>query len=98
MTTETDRARPRNLGRIDPALRDTAASLDIPEFRTESLPAEREAADWLPTERRPPAAAASRSTTAPSPGLAGNRSACGFTVVRARRRHRWWCTPTAVAS
>ena len=37
MTTETDRARPRSLGRIDPALRDAAASLDIVEFRAESF-------------------------------------------------------------
>jgi acetyl esterase len=40
MTTETDHARPRNLGRIDPALRDAAAGLDIAEFRFESLPAD----------------------------------------------------------
>src|SRR5271163_2091495 len=51
MTTETDRARPRSLGRIDPALRDAAASLDIVEFRAESLPAERERADRLAAER-----------------------------------------------
>jgi hypothetical protein len=40
MTTETDRARPRGLGRIDPALRDAAAGLDVDEFRAESLPAQ----------------------------------------------------------
>src|ERR1700733_13518255 len=51
MTTEIDRARPRSLGRIDPALRDAAASLDIVEFRAESLPAERERADRLAAER-----------------------------------------------
>ncbi len=51
MTTETDRARPRNLGRIDPALRDTAARLDIAELRTESLPAERESADRRAADR-----------------------------------------------
>ncbi len=51
MTTETDRARPRNLGRIDPALRDAAAALDIAEFRAESLPAERAHAERLAAER-----------------------------------------------
>lgn len=51
MTTETDRARPRGLSRIDPALRDAAASLDIVEFRAESLPAERQRADRLAAER-----------------------------------------------
>ena len=47
MTIETDRAgaaRPRGIGRIDPALRDAAASLDVNEFQAESLPAEREEA------------------------------------------------------
>ncbi len=51
MTTDTDRARPRGLGRIDPALRDVAAGLDIAEFRTESLPVERQKADELAAER-----------------------------------------------
>jgi len=52
VTTETtDRARPRGLGRIDPALRDAAASLDIVEFRAESLARERERADRLAAER-----------------------------------------------
>ena len=51
MTTDTDRARPRGLGRIDPVLRDAAASMDIVEFRTESLPAERDRADRLAAER-----------------------------------------------
>jgi acetyl esterase len=51
MTTETDRARPRGLGRIDPALRDAAAGLDIDEFRTESLPVERERADQIAADR-----------------------------------------------
>ena len=51
MTTETDRARPRSLGRIDPALRDAAASLDIVEFRAESLPAERARADRIAAGR-----------------------------------------------
>src|SRR6202012_4203707 len=44
MTTETDRAtaeRPRGIGRIDPALRDAAAGLDVYEFQAGSLPAER---------------------------------------------------------
>jgi acetyl esterase len=51
MTTETDRARPRGLGRIDPALRDAAAGLDVDEFRAESLPAERARADRIAAER-----------------------------------------------
>ena len=54
MTTETDRAeatRPKGIGRIDPALRDAAAALDIAEFRTESLPAERARADRLAADR-----------------------------------------------
>ena len=51
MTTETNRARPRGLSRIDPTLREAAAGLDIVEFRAESLPAERERADRLAAER-----------------------------------------------
>ncbi len=54
MTTATDRAgaaRPRGISRIDPALREVAAGLDIAEFRTESLPAERERANRLAAER-----------------------------------------------
>ena len=51
MTTETDRARPRGLGRIDPALRDAAAGLDVNEFQAESLPAERARADRIAAER-----------------------------------------------
>jgi acetyl esterase len=49
MTTEA--TRPRGISRIDPALRDTAAGLDIVEFRTESLPAERQRADQVAAER-----------------------------------------------
>jgi hypothetical protein len=54
MTTETDRARagrPRGIGRIDPALRDAAASLAVDEFRAESLPAERERAYLIAADR-----------------------------------------------
>jgi acetyl esterase len=54
MTTETDRAtagRPRGIGRIDPALRDAAAGLDVDEFQAESLPAERERADRIAADR-----------------------------------------------
>ncbi|WIM89579.1 alpha/beta hydrolase [Candidatus Mycobacterium wuenschmannii] len=51
MTTETDRARPRGLGRIDPTLRDAAAGLDIAEFHSESLPAERQRAAQVAAER-----------------------------------------------
>jgi acetyl esterase/lipase len=54
MTTETNRAQAkgrRGISRIDPALRDVAAGLDIVEFRAETLPAERERADRLAAER-----------------------------------------------
>src|SRR5271170_4771803 len=54
MTTETDRVRagrPRGISRVDPALRDAAAGLDVHEFRTESLPAERERADRIAADR-----------------------------------------------
>src|ERR1700722_19259991 len=54
MTTEIDRAtagRPRGIGRIDPALRDAAAGLDVNEFQAESLPAERERADRIAADR-----------------------------------------------
>jgi acetyl esterase len=54
MTTETHRAgvgRPRGIGRIDPALRDAAAGLDIDEFRAESLPEERARADRIAADR-----------------------------------------------
>jgi acetyl esterase len=54
MTMETDRAevtRPKGIGRIDPALREAAAALDIAEFRAESLSAERERADRLAADR-----------------------------------------------
>jgi acetyl esterase len=54
MTTEVDRAeakRPRGISRIDPALRAAAAGLELAEFRTESLPGERERANRLAAER-----------------------------------------------
>lgn len=51
MTTETNRVRPQGLSRIDPALRDAAAALEIAEYRAESLPDERERADRLAAER-----------------------------------------------
>ena len=54
MTTETDRARasrPRGISRIDPALRGAAAGLDVDEFQTDSLPAERERADRIAADR-----------------------------------------------
>ena len=43
--TQTNLARPQGLTRIDPVLRDAAAELGVVEFRTESLPAERERAN-----------------------------------------------------
>src|SRR5947209_1027188 len=54
MTTELDRAeakRPRGISRIDPALRAAAAGLELTEFRTESLPGERERANRLAADR-----------------------------------------------
>jgi acetyl esterase len=54
MTTETHRAaagRPRGIGRIDPALRDAAAALDVNEFQAESLPAERARANRIAADR-----------------------------------------------
>ena len=54
MTTETDRVeakRPKGIGRIDPALRDAAAGLAIPDYRAESLPEERAKADQLAADR-----------------------------------------------
>jgi acetyl esterase len=49
--TQTNLTRPQGLGRIDPALRDTAAGLGIVEFRDESLAAERDHADRVAAER-----------------------------------------------
>jgi acetyl esterase len=54
MTTETDRVeakKPKGIGRIDPALRDAAAGLDIVEFHAESLADERARADRLAADR-----------------------------------------------
>jgi acetyl esterase len=51
MPTETNRARPQRLSRIDPALGEAAAKLDIVEFSTESLPAERQRANEVAAER-----------------------------------------------
>jgi acetyl esterase/lipase len=51
MTTDTNLRRPQGLRRIDPALRDTAARLDIADFRLETLPAERDRADRMAAER-----------------------------------------------
>jgi acetyl esterase/lipase len=49
--TQTNLTRPQGLSRIDPALRDAAAELDIVEFLTETLPAEREHANRVAAER-----------------------------------------------
>jgi acetyl esterase len=51
MTTDTNLTRPQGLSRIDPALRDTAARLDIADFRLETLLAERDRADRTAAER-----------------------------------------------
>src|SRR5689334_6185586 len=49
--TRTNLTRPQGLSRIDPALRDAAAQLDVVEFLTETLPAEREHANRVAAER-----------------------------------------------
>jgi acetyl esterase len=49
--TQTNLTRPQGLSRIDPALRDAAAELDVVEFLTETLPAERESANRVAAER-----------------------------------------------
>lgn len=69
--TQTDLTRPQGLSRIDPALRDTAAELGVAEFRTETLPAERDRAARSAAERAAAVdtgsvAVESRSITGPS--------------------------------
>jgi acetyl esterase len=49
--TETNLTRPQGLTRLDPVLREAASELGVVEFRTESLPAERERANKLAAER-----------------------------------------------
>ncbi len=49
--TQTNLTRPQGLSRIDPALRDAAAELDVVEFLTETLPAERARANRVAAER-----------------------------------------------
>ena len=49
--TQTNLTRPQGLSRIDPALRDAAAALDVVEFLTETLPAERARANRVAAER-----------------------------------------------
>jgi acetyl esterase len=51
MTTETNLEKPQGLSRIDPALRATAAALDVYEFRAESLKSERAFADAVSAQR-----------------------------------------------
>jgi acetyl esterase len=51
MTTEANVERPQGLSRIDPAVRDAAAALDVFEFGTESLVAERARAEGLAAQR-----------------------------------------------
>jgi acetyl esterase len=49
--TQTNLTRPQGLSRIDPALRAAAAELGVVEFRTETLPVEREKANLRAAER-----------------------------------------------
>ena len=49
--TQANLTRPQGLNRIDPVLRDVAIELGVVEFRTETLPAEREHANRLAAER-----------------------------------------------
>ncbi len=51
MTTEANRSRPQGLGRIDPALREVAAALELAEYRNETLAAERDHANRLAAQR-----------------------------------------------
>ena len=51
MTTDANLRRPQGLSRIDPALRDTAARLNIADSRLETLQAERDDADRMAAER-----------------------------------------------
>lgn len=49
--TQANLTRPQGLTRIDPVLREAATALGVAEFRTETLPAEREHANRLAAER-----------------------------------------------
>ena len=49
--TQTNLTRPQGLNRIDPVLREAAIELGIVEFRTETLPTEREHANLLAAQR-----------------------------------------------
>ena len=49
--TETNLTRPQGLNRIDPVLREAAIELGVVEFRTETLPAEREQANVQAAQR-----------------------------------------------
>jgi acetyl esterase len=49
--TQTNIVRPQGLSRLDPAVRDTAATLGIAEFLAETLPDEREQANRVAAER-----------------------------------------------
>jgi acetyl esterase len=49
--TQTNLSRPQGLSRIDPVLREAAVELGVVEFRTETLPAERERADFRAAQR-----------------------------------------------
>jgi acetyl esterase/lipase len=49
--TQTDLTRPQGINRLDPVLRDAASELGIVEFRTETVPAEREHANQLAAQR-----------------------------------------------
>lgn len=67
--TQTNLARPQGLGRLDPAVRDTAEKLGVVEFSAETLTAEREQANRAAAERA--AAAGSGDVVVESRSISG---------------------------
>ncbi|HWT50058.1 MAG TPA: alpha/beta hydrolase [Mycobacterium sp.] len=67
--TQTNLTRPQGLNRIDPVLREAAIELGIVEFRTETLPTEREHANLLAAQRA--AAVDAEGVTIESRSIAG---------------------------
>ncbi len=67
--TPTNLTRPQGLNRIDPVLREAATELGVVEFRAETLPAERERANFLAAQRA--AAVDTGNVTVESRSIAG---------------------------